>query len=172
MVFSQGKLGFLYLLEWSYFAQRWCSSHMESLRGRQYSFQMLNQFPQGNFVLDPPASNIDGFPTRETVLLPFKWMELFCTKAMFLTHGKFWQVGSIPFKSLLNSHRETICKTLLPLSQIVLFHKVHVSPFHLKSVFYLKWMILPLQNDYRSQVYLSQPNSVLTGKGWDRTSCL
>jgi hypothetical protein len=36
-------------------------------------------------VLDLPSSNIDGFLTRDTVLLPFTGMELFCTNVMFLT---------------------------------------------------------------------------------------
>jgi hypothetical protein len=49
-------------------------------------------------MLDSPASNIDGFLTRETVLLLFTGMELFCTKVMLLTHGKP-EIGNIPFKS-------------------------------------------------------------------------
>jgi hypothetical protein len=37
----------------------------------QYSSQNLAQFSQGKNVLDPSASNIDGFLTRDTVLFPF-----------------------------------------------------------------------------------------------------
>jgi hypothetical protein len=36
-----------------------------------YSFQTVPLFSQGNNVLDLPSSNIDGFVTRDTVLLPF-----------------------------------------------------------------------------------------------------
>jgi hypothetical protein len=36
-------------------------------------------------VLDLPASNTDGFLTRDIVLLPFTSMELFCTNKIFLT---------------------------------------------------------------------------------------
>jgi hypothetical protein len=36
-------------------------------------------------VLEPPASNIDGFLTRDIVFLPFNSKLLFHTKVMFLT---------------------------------------------------------------------------------------
>jgi hypothetical protein len=55
-----------------------------------------------------------------------------------------------------------MCKTLLPQTQIVLFHKIHVFPFLLKCIFFLTWMILPLQNALRSWVFHSQANSVHT----------
>jgi hypothetical protein len=85
-------------LTWrSNFVQSSCSSHMKTLKVRQCFFQKLTQFPQGNFVLQPPASHIDGFLTREIILVPFTWMEQFCTKLMFLTHEKNWVVGSIVF---------------------------------------------------------------------------
>jgi hypothetical protein len=49
-----------------------------------YSSHKLTQFSQVNNVLDPPAYNIDGFLTKDTVFFPFPLMELFCTKVMFL----------------------------------------------------------------------------------------
>jgi hypothetical protein len=85
MVFVQEIQCFFLSLEWGYFAQRWCSSHMETLSVRQYSFQQVTQFSSGNKVLDPPASNNDSFLTKDTVLVPFTRMELFGTKVMFFT---------------------------------------------------------------------------------------
>jgi hypothetical protein len=41
-------------------------SPLKTLIGRQYSFQKLSQFSQGNNVLDAPPSNIDGFLARNT----------------------------------------------------------------------------------------------------------
>jgi hypothetical protein len=51
----------------------------------RYSFHKLTQFSQGNKVLDPTASNIDGFLPRDTLLLTFTGKELFSTQLMFLT---------------------------------------------------------------------------------------
>jgi hypothetical protein len=36
------------------------------------------------------------------------------------------EVGSIIFTRLLTSHREAMCNMLMPATQIVLFHKIHV----------------------------------------------
>jgi hypothetical protein len=51
----------------------------------KYPFQKLTQFSLLNTVLDPPASNIDSFLTRDTVLLLFTWIELFSEQVMFHT---------------------------------------------------------------------------------------
>jgi hypothetical protein len=51
----------------------------------KYSFQKFTQFSQVNNVLDILASNIDGFLTRDIVLLLFTWKKVFCTKVMFFT---------------------------------------------------------------------------------------
>jgi hypothetical protein len=50
----------------------------------KYFFHKATQFSQGDNVLDPPASNINGFLPRDTVFLPFTLMELFCAKVIFL----------------------------------------------------------------------------------------
>jgi hypothetical protein len=39
---------------------------LKILKGRQYSFQKLIQFSQVNKVLNSPASNLDGLPSRDT----------------------------------------------------------------------------------------------------------
>jgi hypothetical protein len=39
---------------------------MKKLRCRKYSFQTLTQLSQGNNLLDAPASNTDGFLSRDT----------------------------------------------------------------------------------------------------------
>jgi hypothetical protein len=43
-----------------------CFSPLKSLIARHYSFQNGTQFPQGNKLIDSPASNIDGFLSRDT----------------------------------------------------------------------------------------------------------
>jgi hypothetical protein len=57
-----------------------------------------------------------------------------------------------------------MCKTLLSLTHCIVPKDTYICPCHLKRVFSIKWMILPLQNALRSQVFFSQDNSVLTGK--------
>jgi hypothetical protein len=39
---------------------------LETLMGRQYSFQKLTQYSLGNNTLKVPASNVDGFLSRDT----------------------------------------------------------------------------------------------------------
>jgi hypothetical protein len=108
-VFFQEIQCFFHSQEWSYFPQRWCSSHLKTTRDRKYSFQKVREISLGNNVQDTPASKTD-------CIVP--------------------------------------CGTC-------------VSPFHLKRVFFIKWMILPHQNTFRSQysfhklTQFSQWNNVL-----------
>jgi hypothetical protein len=51
---------------------------------RQYSFQKLSQFSQGNIVLHDPASNTGAFLSRD-VFLQISKIGLFGTKKEFLT---------------------------------------------------------------------------------------
>jgi hypothetical protein len=53
---------------------------LEITESNYYSFPKGTQFSCGNNVHDPPASNVDCFLTRDTVLLPFPRMELFFHK--------------------------------------------------------------------------------------------
>jgi hypothetical protein len=41
---------------------------------------MLTKFSQGNNLLDPPDSNIDGFLTSDTLLLPFTEFSYFAQR--------------------------------------------------------------------------------------------
>jgi hypothetical protein len=59
MVLFQEMQCFLHSIQWGYFAQRWWSSPMKTLRVRQYCFHILTPFSQGNKVQDPCASNSD-----------------------------------------------------------------------------------------------------------------
>jgi hypothetical protein len=79
-VFLEERQCLFHSLEWSNVAQSWCSTHMKRLRGWQYSFKKLTQFSVGNIVVDPPVSNIDALLTREKVLVPLTWMELFAQR--------------------------------------------------------------------------------------------
>jgi hypothetical protein len=44
---------------------------MKTLSGRQYSFELVTQFPSQNKVIDPSVSNIHLSLTRDAVLVPF-----------------------------------------------------------------------------------------------------
>jgi hypothetical protein len=52
---------------------------LKTLLGRQYSFQKLTQFSQGNNMLDGPPSNIDGFLSRDTYVSSTQMNECCCT---------------------------------------------------------------------------------------------
>jgi hypothetical protein len=41
-------------------------STLKTIISRKHSFQKLTQFSRGNNVLDTPASNMDGFLSRDT----------------------------------------------------------------------------------------------------------
>jgi hypothetical protein len=82
---TKDTLFLAFTFNWGYFAQRWCSLPMKTLRGRQYSFKMLTQFILLNNVLDPLACYINDSLPRGTVLLSFTWERLFCTKIMLET---------------------------------------------------------------------------------------
>jgi hypothetical protein len=48
---------------------------------------MGNSFSWRNNVRDPPYDNVDTFPQRHTVLVPFTGIEVFGTQAKFLSFG-------------------------------------------------------------------------------------
>jgi hypothetical protein len=52
--------------EQAYLEQNKHFSPLKMLISRQYYFQRLTQFSQGNNVLDAPLSNVDGFLLRDT----------------------------------------------------------------------------------------------------------
>jgi hypothetical protein len=52
--------------EQAYSEQSECYCNLKTLRGRMHSFQKLTQFSKGNYVKDPPPSNIDDFLPSDT----------------------------------------------------------------------------------------------------------
>jgi hypothetical protein len=50
----------------AYLEQREPFSTLKTMIYRQYSFQKLTQFSQGNNIVDSPPSNTDGFVSRDT----------------------------------------------------------------------------------------------------------
>jgi hypothetical protein len=60
---------FSHSLVWGDFAQRWCSSPMETLRGREYTIKQHTQCTMLNIFLSHLASNIYDFLRRATVFL-------------------------------------------------------------------------------------------------------
>jgi hypothetical protein len=59
-------MGFFNSAEKAYFLQTEPISTLKNLSCREYSFQKLTQFSQGNNVLDAPAFIKDGFLCRDT----------------------------------------------------------------------------------------------------------
>jgi hypothetical protein len=84
-VFFQDIQCLFHSVELSCSAQKWCSSHIKTLRDRQYSCYTLIQFSLLNKVLNSHACNNNDSHTGDTLLLPFTWKGLFCTKLMFST---------------------------------------------------------------------------------------
>jgi hypothetical protein len=79
---------------------------------------------------------------RNTCISALTWMQFLGTMVMFLTHEKNSVVSSIPFNMLLSYHRETSCKTFLPLTRCIVPWNTCVGPFRLKQVFFKEWIIL------------------------------
>jgi hypothetical protein len=65
-------------------AHRLCTSHIKSLKDRQYSFSKLAQFKLLNKVLDPLSCKVCGSAPGHRVILP-SLLGQYCTKMMFLT---------------------------------------------------------------------------------------
>jgi hypothetical protein len=68
MVFLERYMCFFNSAKYAYLEEIESFSHLKSLMGRQYSFQKLTPFSQGNNVLDAPPSNIDAFLSNDTCL--------------------------------------------------------------------------------------------------------
>jgi hypothetical protein len=93
-------------------AQRWWSSPMKTLRGRQYNFHILTQFSQGNAILDPRDLALIVL-TRHKVLVLFTSMELFGTK-MFLTYEYSERKAYFHSKSDILSQRNIVLDPPFP----------------------------------------------------------
>jgi hypothetical protein len=123
-------------------------------------------------VLDPPASNTDGFIWRGTCVSTTQLDGPIWNKVSLYHPWKTYDAGTFHFKNLLNSHREAMCKMLLLLTPMVFFREIHVF-FELswKGLFGRKIACLHLQNPKLQEVLHSKTNSVLTGKQCARCSC-
>jgi hypothetical protein len=81
---------------------------------------------------------------------------------VYVPHSwKPWHIGNITFKRYLNDQRKTMCKTLLPLTQMYCSIRYMSFSISLKRVFFTKWMTLPIKYAFKSQLCLSQANSIL-----------
>jgi hypothetical protein len=69
--FLRSSTVFQLSLERGNLAQSWCSSTMNTLRGRQDSWKQHTQFKFQNNVLAPLVSNIIDSLTEATLQLPF-----------------------------------------------------------------------------------------------------
>jgi hypothetical protein len=78
----------LHSLQKATFPQGFCSSGMQRLRDRPYSFKQLSHFTMLKKVLDSLAFNMNGSLTGETVLLPFTWKRLCCPEVKVFIPSK------------------------------------------------------------------------------------
>jgi hypothetical protein len=72
-------------------------SPLKTLEGRQYSFQKLAQFSQGNDVLHAPASNVLSLLSRDTCMSPTQLNKPIWIKMSVSPPWKPWWAGNIPF---------------------------------------------------------------------------
>jgi hypothetical protein len=105
-----GEIHVVLQLNWiGLFRSKWGILPLKTLIGRKYAFLKFNQFSQGSNVLDIPISKLDGFLSRSTCVSSTQLNRSIWNKLSFSTPWKPWCTGSIPFKNLLSSHRETMC---------------------------------------------------------------
>jgi hypothetical protein len=100
-----------------------------SLRLQGFYSQANSVFTINNVLLHP-ASNIDGFITRDTVLLPFSTMELFCTNGVFqkvttLRHRKINFQRITDFSQGINMHDPSVSDIMIFLQEIQSFSYLH-----------------------------------------------
>jgi hypothetical protein len=75
---------FIKSAEMDYFEKTEPICTLKHLSCKKFSLQKLIQYLQGNNVLDAPASNTDGFLSRDTCVSSLSWIGLFGTKWSFL----------------------------------------------------------------------------------------
>jgi hypothetical protein len=82
-----------------WFAQWWCSSPLETLRGREYSLKQHTQFTMLKMVLNHLASNINDFHRRATEFLLSHWRGCFA-QGWYSSHMKTLTGRQHSFQSL------------------------------------------------------------------------
>jgi hypothetical protein len=137
---------------------------------RKYFFQKLTQFSQG--------SNVLGFCFLHRLFSFERYMCFFNSAELaYLEQSepmctlKPLTCRSIPFKNLLNSHRETMCLMLLLLTQIGFFPELHVYLQLSWIGLWTKWAFPHLEHDDSQEMLPSKTYSVLTVKKCTRCSC-
>jgi hypothetical protein len=108
------------------FGTKWAFLVIENSDWQELFSQKLSQFSQGNNVLDAPASGTNGFLLRDTCISSTQLKRPIRNKHCLSPPWKTYVAGSIPFKNELSSHRETMWKMLLLLTEIDFFHEIHV----------------------------------------------
>jgi hypothetical protein len=145
---------------------------LKNISCMSYSFQKLTQFSERNNVPDAHNSDTNGFLLSDTCISSTHLQRPIWNKESVSPPWKLSVAGSIPFKNILNFHKETRCKIPLLLTQMVLFREVPVF-LELKWIclFGTKWAFLHLENSDLQEAFLSKTNSILTGKHCSRCSC-
>jgi hypothetical protein len=151
---------------------QWTFLHLETVISRKYSFQKLLEYSQGKSVVDAAASNIHGFPSRDTSVSSTHQNRTLWNKMSLSPPWKLWYPGSIHFKILFDSHRETMCCMLLLHTQMVSFQEVHVfQPLRWIGLFGTIRAYIHLATPKLQEVFLSKNNPHLTGKQFGICSC-
>jgi hypothetical protein len=122
-------------------------NQLENAFGLQVLLSQANSNLPWNKVLYISASSPDGIVPRDPRVSSIQLTSGILHKVSGLPSGKPWELGSTPFKNLLNSHFESLHKTLLLLEQMVLFQEVHVFLlFSWVQLLCSRWMVPPHKN--------------------------
>jgi hypothetical protein len=92
---------------WGHFAQRWYSSPLKTLRGKQCSFHMLTSSSEGNKVLDHLSSKLIVF-LQQIQSFFHTLIRSYVAQTCYTHIWKPWDVVMLPLKNNLNSLRETL----------------------------------------------------------------
>jgi hypothetical protein len=116
------------------FAQRWCSSPMETLGGRAYSLKQHTQSSIPNMLLNILASNINGFLRKATVFLHSLergcFVQSWCSSPLkMLTVRKRSFQKLTQFTKHNNVKSPLVCNINTSLTQLQCFsHSLELSP--------------------------------------------
>jgi hypothetical protein len=126
-----------------YFEQSECFCHLKTLRGRKFSYQKLSLFIKGNNVQGIPCSTINCFLPSYALLSWIQYNRPMLNKVNVSASWNPWETDRRPYINCVSSPRETMHKTLMPLTYMLSFQKIHVFlQFRTRGLFCTKWMIV------------------------------
>jgi hypothetical protein len=145
---------FSHSLVYGDFAQRWGSSPMETLRGREYTIKQHTQFMMLNMLLSHLASNIYDFLRRATVFLHSLergcFAQSWCSSPMKTLTGRQCSFQMLTQFTMLNKVQDPLAFNI----NASLTRAAVLLPFTWKGWFCTKVMLLIQENTERWSVLL------------------